>query len=82
MVLLFLAELTVRATWWTVKGVYHVGRYIIYGKEKTDQEKIIDLEQQLKEIQESLHKSEGLDQNEQTNGTRNETVQLDENTQS
>ena len=59
MVLITLAELTIRATWWTVKGAYSVGRYLIYGKEKTEeeknQEKIEELAKQLKEVQEQLN---------------------------
>lgn len=54
MVLIALAEIGVRVTWWTVKGVFSIGKYLIYGREKTDQEKIAELENKLKEVEEKL----------------------------
>ena len=54
MVLIALAELGISLTWWTVKGVYSVGRYMIYGKEKTDKDRINELENQLKAVNEKL----------------------------
>jgi len=38
--------------------VYSVGKYLIYGKEKTDQDRIVELENQLKQMNEILKGNE------------------------
>lgn len=41
MSLLTIVDISVSAVWWVTKGVYYTGRYMIYGRQKTESE-IID----------------------------------------
>lgn len=51
MVLLTLLDLSVQTTVWTVKNIFYAGRYMIYGKQKTESEqKTEEMEKRLQQI--------------------------------
>jgi hypothetical protein len=79
MVLIALAELGLRITWWTVKGAFSVGKYLIYGREKTDQEKIAELQNELKELKELKEKlKEKEEEKEEEKGEEKKEVKEEE----
>lgn len=64
MVLLTLAELSIQITWWTLKGAYNVGKYLIYGPQKTEQEKMREQINELKSQIDMLKNRDGDDKEE------------------
>ena len=52
MVLLFIADVILETSWWSVKKVYNGARYIIYGYEETMEDRI------LKELEEIRKQNE------------------------
>ena len=38
MVIFTLLDVSIQTTWWITKNIYYVGRYMIYGKQKTEGE--------------------------------------------
>jgi hypothetical protein len=51
MSLLTLVDISVSAVWWVTKGVYYTGKYMIYGRQKTENEIIEEkIDEKLKQI--------------------------------
>jgi hypothetical protein len=51
MVLLTLVDISVSTAWWVTKNVYYAGKYMIYGRQKTEAEIIKeDMTEQMDKI--------------------------------
>lgn len=51
MVLLALLDISVSTAWWMTKNVYYAGRYVIYGRQKTEAEIVEEkVDERMKEI--------------------------------
>lgn len=57
MILSILVDLSVKTAWWVTKNAYYAGRYMIYGRRKTETEK---LEEKLEEVEQILEDEKKL----------------------
>jgi len=71
MVLLTLVDISISTAWWVTKNVYYAGKYMIYGHQKTEAEKM--KEDMTKQMEKILKNEEEL-KNElrELNGKKNE----------
>lgn len=53
MVLMFLTEVALETSWWTLKQTYNLGHYMIYGEQESKEDKIL---KQVEALREELEK--------------------------
>ena len=54
MVFLTLVDISLQTGWWIGKHIFYVGRYVIYGRQKTEEEKVNEKLEQILDNEQKL----------------------------